>query len=234
MPARGFGSKAMELLEAQAAWRKVSLMVALETAPLPTRSRRAGLAFADSIRGVAADRSATLADQASVLLDVTGYRTMLREGRAETAEGSLENVQELILLAGGFHTARELLDHAALATGNPDEELSGRVRLMTLHKAKGLEVRHVFLPGAFPPPYGDASEERRLAYVALTRGMQRVSVSSCDFRRGYADASQFVGDIPECNRVDGWLRKQAPRPSPVRPQRTFVDALNELNLLKRF
>lgn len=228
----------MEILEAEAAWRQVALMTALETAQLPARSRGAAFKFADGIRSVAAKHSATLADQLSELLDVTGYRTMLRESRAETTEGRLENIQELISLAGSFHTARELLDHAALATGNPDEDARGRVRLMTLHKAKGLEFMQVFLPGweanSFPPAYGDASEERRLAYVALTRGMQRVTVTSADYRRGFADPSPFLGDIPEKNRVEGWLRKQ-PAPLPeTRPHRTLVDALNDLDMIRRF
>jgi len=146
----------------------------LETAPLPPRTRAAGLTFADAIRRVGRDRDATLADQLSLLLDATDYRGMLRESRAETTEGRIENLQELVQLAGGFHTARELLDHAALSTGGPDEEETGRVQLMTLHKAKGLEFPHVFLPaweaGVFPPDYGDPVEERRLAYVAITRG----------------------------------------------------------------
>ena len=154
-PARGFGAKAMQVLEAEAAWRQTPLLAALETADLPPRSRSAGLAFVDAIRGVGRDRGATLADQLSLLLDATGYRAMLRESRAETTEGQLENVQELIQLAGDFHTARELLDHAALSTGGPNEDETERVRLMTLHKAKGLEFPQVFLPawesGVFPP-----------------------------------------------------------------------------------
>lgn len=72
---------------------------------------------------------------------------MLRESHAETSEGQLENTQALTLLAGKFHTARDLLDHAALSTENPADGGSGRVRLMTLHKAKALEFSHVFLPG---------------------------------------------------------------------------------------
>ena len=104
------------------AWRQVSLLVALETADLPPKTRSAGLAFVDAMRGVGRDRAATLADQISLLLDATGYRAMLRESRAETTEGRLENVQELIQLAGSFHTARELLDHAALSTGGPHED----------------------------------------------------------------------------------------------------------------
>ena len=232
-------AKAMEILEAEAAWRHVSLIAALETAPLPARSRNAGLKFADAIRIVAQARTATLADQISTLIDLTGYRTMLRESRAETTEGRLENVQELILLAGGFHTGRELLDHAALATEHPDENDGRRVRLMTIHRAKGLEFRHVFLPGwevnAFPPPYGEISEERRLAHVALTRGMRRVTVSHCDLRRGYADASVFVADIPEQHRVSDWLRNQSPRrPPALKRRRTLVDALNDLELARRF
>ncbi len=209
-PARGFGAKTMGKLEEEAAWRQVPLLVALETADLPPRARSAGLAFVDAVRGVGSDRAATLADQISLLLDATGYRAMLRESRAETTEGRLDNIQELIQLAGSFHTARELLDHAALSTAGPNEEATGRVRLMTLHKGKGLEFPHVFLPaweaGVFPPSYGDPEEERRLAYVAITRGMRRVTISHCDFRRGYAMPSAFIEDIPECHRVHGWLR----------------------------
>lgn len=146
IPARGFGAKATEILDAEAAWRRVPLLVALETAGLPPKARSSDLAFADAMRGVGRDRSATLADELSLLLDAAGYRAMLRESRAETTEGRLENVQELIQLAGGFHTARELLDHAALSTGGPNEDATERVRLMTLHKGKGLEFPHVFLP----------------------------------------------------------------------------------------
>src|SRR5260370_37234872 len=171
----------MDIVEAEAAWRRVPLLLALETAPLPPKTRAAGLAFVDAIRRVGRDRDATLADHVSLLLDAPGYRGMLRESRAETTEGRLENLQELVQLAGGFHTARELLDHAALSTGGPDEEKTGRVQLMTLHKAKGLEFPHVFLPaweaGVFPPDYGDPAEERRLPHCGLTPGMRPLTIA---------------------------------------------------------
>jgi DNA helicase-2/ATP-dependent DNA helicase PcrA len=213
VPARGFGPKAMAALEAEAQWRGVSLLQALETAPLPPRCRSAGLAFADAIRSVAADADATLANQLSLLLDAAGYRAMLRESRAETTEDRLENLQELLTIAASFHTARELLDHAALSTNGPAEDEAGRVRLMTLHKAKGLEFEHVFLPGweagIFPPQYGEIEEERRLAYVALTRGKRRVTISYAEWRRGDAGPCPFIGDIPEDYRVAGWLQLQS-------------------------
>jgi DNA helicase II / ATP-dependent DNA helicase PcrA len=82
---------------------------------------------------------------------------------------------------------------------------------MTLHKGKGLEFPHVFLPGwdasTFPSAYGDHDEERRLAYVALTRGMQRVSISHVEYRRGFTRPSCFIEDIPAEDRVVGWLRE---------------------------
>jgi DNA helicase II / ATP-dependent DNA helicase PcrA len=234
-PARGFGVKTMDILEIEAAWRRVPLLVALETAPLPPKARSAGLAFVDAIRGIGHDPEATMADQLSLLLDVTGYRTMLRSSRDETIEERLENLHELIGLAGGFHTAHALLDHAALSTGGPDDDKTDVVRLMTLHRAKGLEFPHVFLPaweaGVFPPSYGDAAEERRLAYVALTRGMRRVTISFCGFRRGPAGPSPFIDDIPSQHCSFGWLHQQAP--AAQRPRRR-TDRLDAAELLQRF
>ena len=213
VPARGFGPKALDAIEQEAACRQISLLRALETADLPPKARNAGLAFADAVRGVGRDRAATVADQISLLLDATGYRAMLRESKAETTEDKLENIQELIALAGGFHTARELLDHSALSTSGPQDESADQVRLMTMHKAKGLEFPHVFLPaweaGTFPPDYGDIAEERRLGYVAVTRGMRRVTITHCEFRRGYTCPSSFIEDLPAANKVKGWLRGNA-------------------------
>jgi DNA helicase-2/ATP-dependent DNA helicase PcrA len=207
-PARGFGAKTMTLLEQEAAWRRVSLLQALETAQLPPKARAAGLLFADAIRRVARQAAATVADQLSLVLDTTGYRKMLRDSQAETVEGRLDNVQELIQLAGAFHSGRELLDHAALATGAPGEDATNTVKLLSLHRAKGLEFPHVFLVawenGIMPPLYGDHDEERRLAYVGVTRGMKRVTITHASFRRGPATPSAFLEDIPEANRVEGW------------------------------
>jgi DNA helicase II / ATP-dependent DNA helicase PcrA len=79
---------------------------------------------------------------------------------------------------------------------------------MTLHRAKGLEFPHVFLVGwengLFPPMYGDLDEERRLAYVGVTRGMKRVTISHASYRRGPATPSEFIDDIPDANCVVGW------------------------------
>jgi DNA helicase II / ATP-dependent DNA helicase PcrA len=98
-----------------------------------------------------------------------GDRRIVARGRHITLTQKLKNLGELIDIADGFHSAREFLDHAALATNRErggDEDV---VSLMTLHKAKGLQFPHVFLPafeaGVIPSSYGDAYEERRLAYV---------------------------------------------------------------------
>ena len=217
VPARGLGPKAMEEIHDEAAFRMVPLLRAVETAKLPPKARVKALAFVDAIRSVAQDRETTLADQLSMLVDRTGYRTMLRESRAEETVDRLENLQELLTLAGSFHTATELLDHAALASAAPGETVDGRVQLMTLHKGKGLEFPHVFLAGwdtgSFPSAYGDHDEERRLAYVALTRGMQRVAVTHVSYRGSFARPSPFIEDIPAVNRVVGWLGTSSDRAS---------------------
>ena len=218
----------MAALEAEAEFRRTSLLRAIETATLPPKARGAALAFADAIRSVSLDIALSVADALSLVLDRTGYRAMLRDSRAETTEGKLDNLQELLSLAGTFHSISELLDHAALASAAPGEEGGGRVQLMTLHKGKGLEFRHVFLPGwdqnNFPSTFGDPEEERRLAYVALTRGMERVSISHVEYRRGYTRPSPFLLDIPADSHVKGWLRSQRTDGAGPRPiGRHYVD-----------
>ena len=190
------------------------MLIAARTTSLPPKVREAALAFVDVVLEAGADFTLTLADQVSLLLDRTGYREMLRTSRADEAEGRLENLGELLMLAGSFHSVGELLEHGALSGqgSERDDAGDGRVKLMTLHKAKGLEFDHVFLPGweagLFPAEYSPLSEERRLAYVALTRGRQRVTVTYCAFRRGFVKPSLFIDDLPAENVVHGWLHMQ--------------------------
>lgn len=223
-PPRGLGEAAMAEIEAHAAWRGVSLLAAVETAALAPRARAGALGFADALRGVARDPTLTVADRLSLLLERTGYRGALRASRAEDAETRLENLGEVVALAGSFGSPRELLDHAALAAGAPGEDGGGRVRLMTIHRAKGLEFPHVYLvaweEGVLPSAYGDPEEERRLAYVALTRGMRRVTVTRAAFRRGPARPSPFLAEIPGAHLHAGWLHAAAAtRPEPAAGRR---------------
>ena len=126
-PRRGFVLKAIEILEQDASFFDVSLLKAVETAALPPKTKEAGVQFVKHIRVVAGNTTLTLADQLSLLLDRTGYRAMLRESRAENMEQKLENLGELLDIAGGFHNARELLDHAALATNHQGARVSARL-----------------------------------------------------------------------------------------------------------
>ena len=75
----------------------------------------------------------------------------------------------------------------------------------------------MFLPGweagLFPADYSPLSEERRLAYVALTRGRRRVTITYCAFRRGFVKPSLFIGDLPAENVVHGWLHMQEGGPT---------------------
>jgi hypothetical protein len=120
VPARGFGAKAMDIDEVEAAWRRVPLLLALETAPLPPKTRAAGLTFADAIRHVGRNRDATLADQLSLLLDPTGYRGMLRESRADDRRAARE--------PAGARATRWRLPHGARASRScrPLHRRSGR------------------------------------------------------------------------------------------------------------
>ncbi|MBN9559303.1 MAG: UvrD-helicase domain-containing protein [Alphaproteobacteria bacterium] len=149
----------------------------------------------------------------ATMLDESGYTDMWKQDKSPEAPGRLENLKELVRALADFETLAGFLDHVALVMENEESAEGDRVSLMTLHGAKGLEFDTVFLPGweegVFPNQRAmDESglkgleEERRLAYVGLTRARRRAVVSYAANRRIYANwqssiPSRFVEELPD-------------------------------------
>ena len=150
---------------------------------------------------------------AGMILDESGYTEMWKQDKSVEAPGRLENLKELVRALADFETLEGFLDHVSLVMENEENAQGPRVSLMTLHGAKGLEFDTVFLPGweegVFPNQRsmdeGGAKgleEERRLAYVGLTRARQRAIVSHADNRRIYGNwqrsiPSRFLEELPD-------------------------------------
>ncbi len=149
----------------------------------------------------------------ATLLDESGYTGMWQQDKSPEAPGRLENLKELVRALADFETLAGFLDHVALVMENDEAAEGDRASLMTLHAAKGLEFDTVFLPGweegVFPNQRAlDESglkgleEERRLAYVGLTRARRRAIVSHAANRRIYANwqssiPSRFIDELPD-------------------------------------
>ncbi len=146
----------------------------------------------------------------------TGYELSLRGERTDEAEGRLENLQELVNAAvdyddQGIEGLREFIDHSALVSDQDDYKRDAPVTLMTAHSAKGLEFPLVFVvgleEGLFPHSRAAADrsemeEERRLAYVAITRAERYLYVTHAMKRRVYgeelaSEPSTFLNEMPE-------------------------------------
>ncbi|PPQ27094.1 ATP-dependent helicase [Rhodopila globiformis] len=148
----------------------------------------------------------------AAMLDESGYTEMWKQDKSPEAPGRLENLKELLRALADFETLAGFLDHVALVTENEEQPDDAKVSLMTLHGAKGLEFDTVFLPGweegVFPNQRAmdengnkGLEEERRLAYVGLTRARRRAIVSHAANRRIYANwqpsiPSRFLEEIP--------------------------------------
>ncbi|QEO18787.1 ATP-dependent helicase [Acetobacter vaccinii] len=218
VPARGVGAKTLAKIEALAQARALSLFAAAEDLYIQATGQVAqGVrAFLMLIRREGLGGEPSLGARLRGLGERSGYLPMLRLA-AEDGSTGLENLEELYGLADGFSTVEDLMDHAALGSAPAGDQEVGRVRLMTIHAAKGLEYAHVFLMGweetLFPAPgTANPEEERRLAYVALTRGRRRVSITWCRWRNGRASGvSGFVEDIPPASLHRGWRRSPLPQ-----------------------
>ena len=151
------------------------------------------------------------------LLDDVGYTKMLQSEKTPEAEGRLENLKKLITDLKNRNSIEEFLEEVGLLIESINEiDKSDKVSIMTLHSAKGLEFDFVFLPGweegIFPnqrniDEYGNKGleEERRLAYVGITRARKKLSISYVNYRKQYnyniyrSIPSRFLSELPEKN-----------------------------------
>jgi len=226
VPKRGIGERAEAALDAFAERERTTFWDALQRVQdvpgLATRSLNAVQEFVtliEELQGIAAADSSP-ADILEAVLDKSGLIAELQASTDIQDEGRIENLEELVSVAREFEEARpdgtlgDFLEQVSLvadADELPDgDEAGGVVTLMTLHTAKGLEFPVVFLTGleegVFPHSrsLGDPKEleeERRLAYVGITRAEKRLYLSRATVRSAwgapsYNPASRFLDDIP--------------------------------------
>ena len=161
------------------------------------------------------DSDSPVSDLVRAAILNTGYEHWLRSERTDEAEGRMENLQELVNAAvdydnQGFDGLRDFIDHSALVSDQDQYKRDAPVTLMTAHSAKGLEFPVVFIvgleDGLFPHSRSasdpaELEEERRLAYVAMTRAERYLYVSHAMKRRVYgeelaSEPSQFLNEMP--------------------------------------
>jgi DNA helicase-2/ATP-dependent DNA helicase PcrA len=150
---------------------------------------------------------------AEVILDESGYTAHWQNDKTPEAPGRLENLKELVKALEGFENLQGFLEHVSLIMDNESDDHEEKVTLMTLHAAKGLEFPAVFLPGwedgLFPSQRAmdeeglkGLEEERRLAYVGITRAEDVCTISFAGNRRVYGQwqsqmPSRFIDELPE-------------------------------------
>jgi DNA helicase-2/ATP-dependent DNA helicase PcrA len=216
-PKRGIGNKAIAKLHqlARAEGLPLSLAAAriLDTDELTPAARRSlGNLIGDFARWRTKLGELPHAEVARILLDESGYTAMLQAERSTEATGRLENLTELARAMEEYETLGAFLEHVSLVMDNDANADEPKATIMTIHAAKGLEYDMVFLvgweEGVFPSQRaldegGTAAleEERRLAYVAITRARARATIIHAANRRIYGQwtssiPSRFVNELP--------------------------------------
>jgi len=218
VPKRGLGDKAVEKVHRVARAEGVPLMLAaarlIETDELTGAARKSlGRFIGDLARWRDLATTMSHADLARQILDESGYTAALQAERTAEASGRLENLQELARAMEDYETLGAFLEHVSLVMDNDAADDAAKVTIMTIHAAKGLEFDTVFLAGwedgLFPSQraldeggLASLEEERRLAYVAITRARRRCYILHAANRRVYGQwtssiPSRFVGELPK-------------------------------------
>ncbi|MFK7938299.1 MAG: ATP-dependent helicase [Roseovarius sp.] len=162
---------------------------------------------------MAGDPGVSHIELAEIILDESGYTEHWQNDKTPEAPGRLENLKELVKALEQFENLQGFLEHVSLIMDNESEDASEKISIMTLHAAKGLEFPAVFLPGwedgLFPSQRSmdesglkGVEEERRLAYVGITRAEALCTISFAGNRRVYGQwqsqmPSRFIDELPE-------------------------------------
>jgi DNA helicase-2/ATP-dependent DNA helicase PcrA len=219
-PKRGLGDKTLEKLHRHARARGIPLALAAieiaDTDELPARARNTLVALMrDFARWRDAAKTLVPAELARTILDESGYTAALQAERSAESAGRLENLSELARAMEDYDTLGAFLEHVSLVMDNDADADADKITIMTIHAAKGLEFDHLYLPGweegVFPSQramdeggLNALEEERRLAYVAITRARRQCTILHAANRRIYGQwtssiPSRFIGELPEAH-----------------------------------
>ncbi|HBK16222.1 MAG TPA: DNA helicase II [Erythrobacter sp.] len=217
-PKRGLGAKTLEAMRRHARQLQMPLAAAsldlCDTDELPARARNNLVALLRQfVHWREQADKVTPSELLRSVLAESGYEDMLQKDRSAESAGRLENLTELARAMEEYETLGDFLEHVSLVMDNERAGGGEKVTIMTMHAAKGLEFDHVFLPGweegVFPSQraideggLASLEEERRLAYVAITRAKRRCTILHAANRRIYGQwtssiPSRFIEDLPE-------------------------------------
>jgi DNA helicase-2/ATP-dependent DNA helicase PcrA len=217
-PKRGLGDKAVATVHRHARASQQPLLLAaatlLDSDELTPQARRSlGNFVADVARWRQMSNELTHPELARIILDESGYTAMLQADRSAESAGRLENLAELTRAMEDYDSLGGFLEHVSLVMDNDEARQGDSVTIMTIHAAKGLEFDTVYLAGweegVFPSQraldeggLAALEEERRLAYVAITRARRRCTIIHAANRRIYGQwtssiPSRFLAELPD-------------------------------------
>ncbi|WP_412509262.1 ATP-dependent helicase [Roseovarius sp. SYSU LYC5161] len=219
-PKRGLGDKAQQTIQRTARDNGLSLLDgaarAVEQGAIKGKGATALARLVTDLSRwgkLAGGAEVSHVELAEMILDESGYTTMWQNDKTPEAPGRLENLKELVKALEGFENLGGFLEHVSLIMDNESGEQGEKVSIMTLHAAKGLEFPAVFLPGwedgLFPSQRSmdeqglkGVEEERRLAYVGITRAEELCTISFAGNRRVFGQwqsqmPSRFIDELPE-------------------------------------
>ncbi len=262
-PARGLGAKAIEDIRSIAKNQGISMWSASQTLiehnRLGPRSKNALTGFLQMIDNLTTQTGdLALFEKVQLVNEHSGLTGLYKHEKGDRGEEKLENLEELINAARLFDAEQEnednlseldlFLAHAALEAGEMQgEEYDDCVQLMTLHSAKGLEFKLVFLvgmeEGLFPSQQSSddiarLEEERRLCYVGMTRAMKRLFLTYAESRRiygkeSYSRPSRFLREIPAELVQEVRMRAHVSRSAPLENPRVSIKQERRFKLGQR-